>query len=419
MRCQLNVRPWPVLLLSAAAVAVMFGVSSSARATPGNGNGGDLQLQHAVFTETNTAPNFISIFQRNNDGTLTAAGQIATGGNGQPTLNPPLGLPYLQTNYELAMGGDGAGQRCLFAVNAGSNTVSSFLVRPHGITLADQKSSNGSHPVSLTTTKRGPNNQVLYVLNSNLNAPDIFTATGGTASIQGYYVSNGCTLSPIAGSSHLTTSQASSPTTITFNADGTALAVAEPVVPPQGDIDIFPVDASGVAGNPVVTPSAGVQPYGLAWDSKGHLTVTNWTFANPFAGTASSYRLASDNHLVLINTVPAAGHPCWNVITGDGKYLFTTEPAGLVIGTPQVLSYSIGNDGALTPIAGGPSTPFNAVDEALSDNSNYLYVLSDGLLPFTPHSAISEFSVDERTGQLTPLGEVDLPGNATSGLAAS
>jgi len=33
-------------------------------------------------------------------------------------------------------------------------------------------------------------------------------------------------------------------------------------------------------------------------------------------------------------------------------------------------------------------------------------------------SAISEFAVDHKTGQLTPIGEVDLPGNATSGVAA-
>ena len=45
-------------------------------------------------------------------------------------------------------------------------------------------------------------------------------------------------------------------------------------------------------------------------------------------------------------------------------------------------------------------------------------MLNDGLLPFIPQSAISEFAIDQETGQLTLIGEVDLPGNATSGLAA-
>jgi hypothetical protein len=408
-------------------VAIVFGTAGSARATTG-GHGNDMHLDHAVFTETNTVPNAISIFRRNADGTLDAAGQVGTGGNGSPTTNPPLGLPYLQTNGEVVLGGEGS-HRCLFAVNAGSNTVSSFNVDHSGVSLADQESSFGIHPVSLTTTKRGPNNLVLYVLNSQLTGgPDVFTATGGTATIQGFYVANDCTLAPIAGSHHSTTSPASSPTTVAFNQDGSALAVLEPVAPGvlgnpalplnPGDIDIFPVDNGGVAGNPVVTPSTETGPYGAAWDGKGHLTVTNWHFENPFAGTVSSYSLAKNNTLVPISTVPAAGHPCWNVITRDDRFLFTTSPAGLVIGTPQVLGYSIGHDGSLTPLAGGQTTPFNAVDDALSEDSNYLYVLNDGLLPFTPHSAINAFAVDNKTGALTPIGEVDMPGNATSGLAA-
>jgi 6-phosphogluconolactonase len=378
----------------------------------------------AVFTETNTAPNYVKVYQRNHDGTLVAAGQVATGGNGRPVGNPPLGLPYLQTNYEVVLGSSGETHRCLFVVNAGSDTVSSFLARPDGVTLVDQEPSGGSHPISLTTAQRGPNGDVLYVLNSDLNTPDVFTATAGSASIQGYDVSNTCGLTLIPGSHRLTTSQTSSPTTIAFNPAGNALAVAEPNTTggglPGGDIDVFPVDKQGVAGAPVVTvsPPDAPNPYGMAWDKKGHLTVTNWFFVNPFGGTVSSYRLAKDDTLVPINTVPAPGHPCWNAITDDGKFLFTTQPAGLVIGTPQILSFGIGKDGTLTPTGTGQTTPFNAVDDALSNDDKYLYVLNDGLLPFIPQSAISEFAVDHKTGQLTPIGEVDLPGNATSGVAA-
>ena len=393
-------------------------------AVPAPAHAGQPLKPGAVFTETNTAPNYVKVFQRNVDGTLVAAGQVATGGDGRPVGNPPLGLPYLQTNYEVVLGSSGGTHRCLFVVNAGSNTVSSFLVQPSGLTLADQEPSQGSHPVSLTTAQNGPNNDVLYVLNSDLNTPDVFTATSGTASIQGYDVSDTCAMTAIPGSHHLTTSQTSVPTTIAFNPSGDALAVAEPNTTggglPGGDIDVFPVDKHGVAGAPVVTvsPPDAPNPYGMAWDGKGNLTVTNWFFVNPFGGTVSSYRLAKDYTLVPINTVPAPGHPCWNAVTGDGKWLFTTQPAGLVIGTPQILGFAIGNDGTLTPTGTGQTTPFNAVDEALSQGDKYLYVLNDGLLPFIPQSAISEFAIDSKTGQLTPIGEVDLPGNATSGVAA-
>ncbi len=419
MMLQSIVRRWRAFLLPVAAIVVVFGMPGSARADDGDrADDGEHQSPGWVFTQTNTVRNFVSVFRRSADGTLVGAGQVATGGAGRPVGNPPLGLPYLQTTGEVQLGGDGDEKRCLFAVNAGSNTVSSFLVRPDGIALADQKPSNGSRPVSLTSTQRGPNNLVLYVLNSDLNGTSIFDSTSGTASIQGFYVSGRCTLTPIPGSFHLTTSQASSPTAIAFNQRGTALSVVEPVTPAGGDINVFPVDSRGVAGSPVVSPSAGTNPYGEAWDSRGHLTVTNWTVADPPAGTVSSYRLTDDYRLVPISTVPAPGHPCWNVITKDDRFLYTTQPAGLVIGTPQILAYSIGHDGTLTPTGSGQTTRFNAVDEALSHNSNYLYVLNDGLLPFIPQSAITAFSIDRRTGQLTPIGEVLLPGNSTSGLAA-
>jgi hypothetical protein len=406
---------WLVLVATLIAAVVLPGTAFA---------GGDVLGPGAVFTETNTVPNYISVFRRGADGGLVAAGQVATGGAGRPVGNPPLALPYIQTTGEVELAADGDGKQCLFAVNAGSNTISSFSVRPQGITLVDQKPSYGSHPVSITSTRSGPNNLVLYVLNSDLNAADVFTATTGSASIQGYYVSEHCGLTLIPGSHHLTSSQIGDPTAMSFNPDGTALAVAEPNTAgganPGGDIDIFPVDRSGVAGNPVVTPSpaAAPNPYGLAWDGRGHLTVTNWFFMNPFGGTVSSYRLAANDTLVQISNLPAPGHPCWNAVTNDDRFLFTTEPAGLVIGTPQVLGFSIGHDGSLTPAGSGATTPFNAVDDAVSHDSRYLYVLSDGLLPFIPSSAINAFAIDRQTGDLTPVGQVNLPGNATSGLAA-
>src|SRR5438046_3880799 len=105
----------------------------------------------------------------------------------------------------------------------------------------------------------GPNGDVLYVLNSDLNTPDVFTATSGSASIQGYNVSNKCGLTEIPGSHRLTTTQTSSPTTIAFNPVGNALAVAEPNTAggglPGGDIDVFAVDKHGVGGAPVVDRS--------------------------------------------------------------------------------------------------------------------------------------------------------------------
>ena len=240
---------------------------------------------------------------------------------------------------------------------------------------------------------------------------------GTSASIQGYYVSRGCRLTEIAGSFHPTTSPTSIPTQISFNQRGTVLSVVEPFTAADGDIDIFPVDHRGVAGNPVVSPSTGHNPYGEAWDSHDHLTVTNQYLVNPPAGTVSSYRLEHNNTLTPISQAPAPGHPCWNQITNNDKFLYTTQPAGPIVGEHSIDIFRIGHHGTLTPAGPGQNTMYNAVDEALSHDSHYLYVLSDGLLPFVPFSAINEYSIDSDTGQLTPIGVIQLPNNATSGLA--
>jgi 6-phosphogluconolactonase (cycloisomerase 2 family) len=71
----------------------------------------------------------------------------------------------------------------------------------------------------------------------------------------------------------------------------------------------------------------------------------------------------------------------------------------------------------MTPIA-QYTTKYQAIDNALSHNSQFLYVLSDQILPPAPVSAIDEYAIDQSNGTLTPIGTVDIPGNNTSGLAA-
>jgi 6-phosphogluconolactonase (cycloisomerase 2 family) len=98
------------------------------------------------------------------------------------------------------------------------------------------------------------------------------------------------------------------------------------------------------------------------------------------------------------------------VITGDGKYTYTTNT-----GSGSVTGYAIGDDGSLTlldadgvtGVTGPGSTP---IDEALSRDSRFLYVLNAGT------DTVSIFAV-EWDGSLTPLGET--PVAATSvGIAA-
>src|SRR5947209_15705137 len=105
----------------------------------------------AVYTLMNlTSGNAVAVFARAADGTLSAAGSVATGGTGTGA--------GLGSQGALALSDDG---RWLFAVNAGSNDVSVFDVGPVGLALASRTASGGTLPISLTV-----HGHVLYVLNA-------------------------------------------------------------------------------------------------------------------------------------------------------------------------------------------------------------------------------------------------------------
>jgi 6-phosphogluconolactonase (cycloisomerase 2 family) len=390
----------------AAAVFTVAATASSAlgesRLTPG-----------AVFTETNTAPNYVLAFNRSADGTLTAAGQFATGGDGRPMGNPPSGFPTLDSSGAVELSADGDNRSCLFVVNAGSNTVSSFRVRPDGLELADQRPTGGSRPISVTSTSRGEDKQLLYVLNSD----------AGTASIQGYYVSGSCRLTQIPGSSRPTSSPDSVPAQIRFDRRGRVLAVSERFANGgNGDIDIFPVDRKGVAGAPVVNASAQRTPYGLDFNNHDILSVANEDAPPPFVSgsTVTTYALSDDGTLTPLDTKPSPGAACWNVFTNNGKFLYVTKPLGQSpFGTgTNVDAFRVDRDGTMT-LVDSQTTSHNALDDALSHDSRFLYVLSDAIIPPAPTSAINEFAIDPGSGALTPIGSVELPGSSsTAGLAA-
>src|SRR5437660_10571970 len=126
---------------------------------------GAVEGWRAVYTLTNqVAGNAVAVFNRAADGTLTAAGTIATGGTGTGA--------GLGSQGAVALSDDG---RRLFAVNAGSNDVSVFDIGPAGPALARRPAPGGTPPISLTV-----HGNVLYVLNA-----------GGNGNISGFTLGSG------------------------------------------------------------------------------------------------------------------------------------------------------------------------------------------------------------------------------------
>lgn len=356
----------------------------------------------AVFTETNTAPNYVLAFDRTAKGGLKLLGKSATGGNGQTSNNPPAGFPTVDSAGAVILSPNG---KCVFAVNAASSTVSAFRLTRTGLKLVNHPSSHGDRPVSLTSTDRG-GNKVLYVLNSDTNS----------ASIHGFLIGPDCGLSNIRGSTRPTSTPKSIPAQIKFDVHGRVLAVSERLA---NDIDIFPVNRHGVAQAPVVTASPQPTPYGLDWNNRDILSVSNEDFPPPAIAnsTVTTYTLEPNGHLVAHATAPSAGAACWNVFTNNGKFLLVTNPAGPLFGGNNVISFKVDHTGGLTAVD-KQNTTYNALDDALTRDNKYLYVLSDMLLPTAgPHSAIDAFRVNAATGAFTPVGTTALTGNNTAGLA--
>src|SRR5947199_10254827 len=131
----------------------MFGMMSKARLT-GKSNGDVYVLSNQPVE------NAVIVFHRNADGTLLPGGSFPTGGAGFGSGPNPLG-----SQGALMLSAD---NRLLFAVNAGSDSITSFSVAADSLTALQTVPSGGTMPVSLTVYK-----DMLYVLNSSGASPNI------------------------------------------------------------------------------------------------------------------------------------------------------------------------------------------------------------------------------------------------------
>ena len=349
-----------VLALAAAAVA---GSASAARDGVG-----------AVFTLSNsTAGNAVLVYDRAADGSLTPAGSYATGGTGTGGGLGSQGAVVLSAN----------GHR-LFAVNAGSNSVTEFRVNGDRLTWIATAPSGGTMPISVAYRRH-----VLYVVNA-----------GAGGSIAGFRV-HGHSLSPLvtrplgAGSA--------GPAQVSFTPDGSALVATEKA---SSTIDTYPLDGSGIAGAAVSTPSAGATPFGFDF-SGGHLLVSE------ASGSASSYAVGPTGATVISGAVTThQAAPCWLVATRDGRYAYTANG-----GSGTISGFAVSSAGALSLLeASGVSASLGAgshpLDEALSGDGQFLYNLTDGL------HRISGFRIGD-DGSLSAAGSLPgLPAGA-AGIAAS
>ena len=183
---------WSLLGLMAALAVAAVALPGTASAKSPSKSKAKAKVVGRVYSETNSPKqNQVLIFNRYSNGQLKFCKAVATGGTGGQQLQPGCAptCPFLDTQGELVQTSDG---KHVFAVNAGSNSVSSFLATPTGLKLVSVHSSGGKFPNSLTI-----HGGWLYVLDSG-----IFPMPGPPVpgNIAGLRFNAGGHLTPISGS---------------------------------------------------------------------------------------------------------------------------------------------------------------------------------------------------------------------------
>lgn len=357
-----------ILALAAVVVGVSFPPGPAAASSrPGP----------AVFVQTDQPTgNQIIVYDRAADGTLSPAGSYATGGNGGAAA-PGTESDHLASQGSLVYD---AAHRLLFAVNAGSDSVSAFSVHGDTLSLESVVPSGGEFPASIAV-----HGGLVYVLNS-----------GGSGIVQGFRIA-GDRLVPIPGSARslgLANSDPpfflTSPGQVGFAPDGRQLLVTTKAS--ESTIDVFGVQPSGrLSAAPVANPSATPVPFAFTFTPTGRLAA-----GEAGASSVSTYAIAADGTLSDPKSQPDGQVAlCW--ITRVGAYYYVSNT-----GSNTLSGYTIAADGR--PSLVGPTgvvatTEPGPIDSTSPPGTSFLYA-ETGL-----GGTVDEFTANA-DGTLTQLGVI-------------
>ncbi|GAB2808303.1 hypothetical protein GCM10027176_11700 [Actinoallomurus bryophytorum] len=323
-----------------------------------------------VFVQTDDpSGNTVVAYHRAADGTLTRTAVYPTGGLGGVAAGSVV--DHLTSQGSLAYDRSSG---LLYAVNAGSDTITVFAVHGDRLQRTQIISTGGSFPNSIAA--RGG---LVYVLNG-LKGGSIqgFTRVGDRlVRVPGW--KRGLGLSENGGT----------PAEVAFTPDGSKL-----VVTTRGNADsveVFSVGLLGPAAKPVVYTKAGSAPFGFTFDARGHLVVTESGLND-----VATFAIARDGRLTRLDEV-ATGQAatCWVVRNGDHVYASNA-------GSANLSRYKVGGTGSLTAL-GETATDAGTVDAAVSSDGRDLYVQTGA------NGVVDEFRTSA-DGSLTRIGSVTVPG---------
>ncbi len=369
--------------LSAAALAALGLLAATSGAAiafggqPGRGGSFGGRSGRVVFVQTdNTAGNQVVAYDRASDGGLTQAGVYDTGGLGGVLAGSVV--DHLASQGSLAYDRQNG---LLYAINAGSNTISVFSVFGDRLALRQVLGSGGTFPVSIAAR-----DGVVYVLNAE---------DGGR--VQGFVTFFGHLL-PLPGSGRALGLNSTeepqfthTPGQVAFSPDGTRLIVTTKAN--GSDIDVFRIGPFGrLSATPVVNPEPGAVPFAVSFDQEGHLIVAE-------AGTnaLADFALKGNGTLTQLDAVSTGQEAtCWVVANGGTFYASNAASASLS-------AFQSSDGGQLLTPLGNTTTDGGTVDAAVSGDGRFLYVQTGA------GGVVDEFSIGAG-GALSKIGALTVPG---------
>ncbi len=364
------------LVLATMVFLAVLLTGTAGAATGSFGRGPD----HVVFVQTdNTAGNTVVAYDRSSTGQLTQAGIYPTGGLGGVLA----GSVVDHTASQGALAFD-ARHDLLYAVNAGSNTVSVFAVLGDKLALIQVVPSGGTFPVSIAVS-----GDIVYVLNAENGG-----ALQGYRVVLGHLLTLGGSTRQLGLDATATPQFVNTPGQVAFSPDGSKLIVTTKAN--GNDIVVFSVGFLGYLWpNPVVNAQPGAVPFAISFDHAGNLVIAE-------AGTNSlaTFALHGDGTVTLLHSV-ATGQAatCWVAATGSFFYASNA-------GSGSLTGFQSGPAGQLTAL-GNTATDAGTVDAAASADGRFLYAQAGG------PGNVDAFRINAN-GSLTPIGAVTVPG-ATGG----
>ena len=323
----------PRLARAAAAGALGLAAAGGLAAFAGPASAADLPgtagaAPPAVFVQTdNPAGNQVIAFAQQPGGQLSQEQVVSTGGLG----GAEAGANNLASQGSLTYD---PGHHLLFAVNAGSDTISVLSVEGRRVRLDQVLSSGGEFPNSIAV-----HGNLVYVANA-----------GGAGSVSGFSIL-GQHVVPIPGSARSLGLDDTNPSNfhtgpgqVIFSPNGSELLVNTKEA--TNSIDVFQVGPAGyLSAAPAVTPDDSSGPFAFAFTPSGQLVVAE-------VAIAALHTFAFGPHGTL--TSLAASVPdgqvaqCW-VIAADGFYYVanagSADLSEYTVAPQQITLHRIGRAG--------------------------------------------------------------------------